>query len=330
MPKVEKTRLCQKISWLANFCGPATAFSGRLAVERAHPCRILTVIAREQPVKLRIFGLEGLRRDEQRLAAHGEELRRVIGRIGIDQRVTFEALPAAFRHRIDLVAELVVGVVEHIGPRLRVERGVPASIKGRMTVGFAVEHVDLVRELVDDDVVGVAAVGHLRVFPREDHRAAFPRLAARVVLDFMHHAVLVLHGLADHKLARIDDHAHPALVQIEREIQHGQRGLGGDRHGHGVGKFEIVRGREFLLREEQAREFAQAYEIGGVEVAEKGQSLERRLPEHVVDRIGAQRLFAAARAEPAGEFRKHRVSCVQSICFCHAANTAPTIAAPIR
>jgi hypothetical protein len=53
------------------------------------------------------------------------------------------------------------------------------------------------------------------------------------------------------------------------------------------------------LRDEEARAFAQAGAIGGIEMAEERQRVERAPPERVVDGVFAQRAFPPLRAEPA-------------------------------
>ena len=69
----------------------------------------------------------------------------------------------------------------------------------REAVGIAVEHVELVRELVDDHVVARHARldirGHRHVLVRQDHRPAEPGLARHGVARHVHHARLV-DGLA--------------------------------------------------------------------------------------------------------------------------------------
>lgn len=215
----------------------------------------------------------------------------------------------------------------------------PAAKKGRMAIGRAAHHVDLVRELVDHDVVRVRAVRHLHVFPRQDHRPAFPRFAARVVLDLVHDAVLVLDRLADHEFARIDDDADPAAIQLEAEVQHGHARLRGDADDDRVGEFEPVRGRKRLLCEKEARRFAQPFAILAGQVRQERQALERLAPQRVGNRVRAQRAIAAARVEPLVEFGEHRggkgvkrqaLNVPQSISFCQAAKRPPQIATPAR
>jgi hypothetical protein len=46
-----------------------------------------------------------------------------------------------------------------------------------------------------------------------------------------------------------------------------------------------VRGGEFLLRDEQAAQFAQPHEIFCIEMGEERQAGERGLPERIVDRM---------------------------------------------
>src|SRR5471030_2473118 len=157
LPEVEKRGLCQKISRLACFQGFWTDPPRSFLLQRAHARRVLPVIPREQAIQLRIFPLERHGLDEQILAADREKLRRMVCGVRIDQRFAFKPAPAARRNGIDLGAEMVIGMIEDIVPGLGIERRVPASKERRMAVRLAIQHIDLVREFVDDDVVGVLA-----------------------------------------------------------------------------------------------------------------------------------------------------------------------------
>src|SRR5439155_7961076 len=102
--------------------------------------RILTVEQPELVVDGRIAAPRLTGGLEERLADHREELRRMLGRIGIEPGV----LSALYR-----VAKALVGVVESRLPGAAVHAGV----KRRHAVRCAVQHVELVGELVDHNYV---------------------------------------------------------------------------------------------------------------------------------------------------------------------------------
>ncbi len=133
----------------------------------------------------------------------------------------------------------------------------PCPGAARVAVGLAVQHVDLVGELVDHDVVPGLAAGlggrgaELDVLPREGDRPAGPRLARKLVVPFVHHAVVVQLLPAHPELAGVDDDAHPAVVEIEPEIEDRQARLQRDRDPDLVGQLEVAgRGNLFLVQEQ--------------------------------------------------------------------------------
>src|SRR5262245_21637840 len=173
-------------------------------------CRVLLVEQRELSVQLRPVACEHRRLGEEGLAHHREELGRVLGRVRVD-----EGRLAG----VDLGAEALVGFFERLAPLRRVHA------LARVGVGLvaAAVHVDLVRELVDHDVV--ASLGHADVLPREDHRASRPRLAGELFLEGMDDAVLVDFLLLHAEFSGVDDDPDPALVDVEAQVEDGQAGL---------------------------------------------------------------------------------------------------------
>ena len=117
-------------------------------------------------------------------------------------------------------------------------------MQGREAVGFAVAHVELVRELVDHDVVAgharILVARHGDVLVGKDHGAAQPRLARHGIVGEVDDAGFV-HDLAlGRELRRIHDHVRPAVVPLDAEFEHEDRGLRGDVQAHLVGDLEAV------------------------------------------------------------------------------------------
>src|SRR5207237_4954051 len=101
--------------------------------------RVLAVEERELLVDLRIAPARLAPLLEERLGDHGEELGDVLGGVGIEP-----GLLAA----LERVAEALVGFRERGFPRAAVH----ADMQRRHAVGLAVQHVELVRELVQHHV----------------------------------------------------------------------------------------------------------------------------------------------------------------------------------
>ncbi len=150
--------------------------------------------------------------------------------------------------RIDFVAKTFVGSFENLAPLRGVHSG---ACGGVIRVARSV-HVDLVREFVDHHVV--AALGHAHVLPGEDHRPARPGFARELLVEGVHDAVLVHFFLAHAELARIDDDADPAVVDVQAEIENRQAGLRGDREAYIVRELEAVRAVHFLFGEKEEDE----------------------------------------------------------------------------
>ncbi len=141
--------------------------------------------------------------------------------------------------------------------------------QARDAVDSAILHVELVRELVDDDVDAVDFLAVLE--PRDQHRAAFPCLAEHRVVVFMHHAILVDDAARNDEVARIDDDADPAAIMVEAEVQHGQAGLQANRKLNGRRQAQVAGACPFLFGDKCPSRGAQPLAIAGVQVAEKRQ-----------------------------------------------------------
>ncbi len=167
---------------------------------------------------------------------------------------------------VDVGTETVVGAIEHRAPGGRVHAGARG---GKFGIARAVE-VDFVGELVDDHVV--AALLHADIFPREDHRATRPGLAGEGLVGDVHHAILVGLFLAHAEFAGVDDHAHPARIDLESQVEHRQAGLHRDRQAHLVVEGEAPGAVHFLFGKEQGREILQPRRFFGAQTAQERQA----------------------------------------------------------
>jgi hypothetical protein len=112
----------------------------------------------------------------------------------------------------------------------------------RKSVRIAVAHVELVRELVDHDVVAghalLAVAGECHVLVREDDRTAEPRLARHGIVGEVDHARLVDDLALGGELARVHDDLAPALEPFDAELEHEDAGLRRDLDLHPRRDFE--------------------------------------------------------------------------------------------
>jgi hypothetical protein len=167
-------------------------------------------------------------------------------------------------------------------------------VQRRNAVGSAVQHVQLVGELVDDDVVAVA--GHLHVVPGNDQRPAFPGFAGEHVGVFMDDAAFILDLPWHDELVGIDDDADPVLIGVQAELEDGQAALGSDRDADFVAQLQAIGGAEFLFGEKTFGQCLQLPLLVSGEYIEKRQRGDDGRPQAVGDEV---RLFAA---EPVEQF----------------------------
>ena len=165
------------------------------------------------------------------------------------------------------------------GPRGRVH----PPVKRGPAVRVAVEHVELVRHLVDDDVVAVAAPRGLHVLEGEDDRSAEPRLPASLLLPSMLDARVVHLVPARNEARGIDHHRPPGPVGVEPEGEDRQARLGrDDRDVHRAERLSEHR-LDGLSGHEARREVAKAGPLILFEGVEDREAVEHRRPVGVVD-----------------------------------------------
>lgn len=181
----------------------------------------------------------------------------MLGAVGIDLR-----LGAA----LDLGAKVLVGGREGLRPGCARHAGAQPG----QAIDAAVFHVELVRELVDHDIDALGTV--VLVEPRQQHRSALPGFAEHFVLVFVQHAGFVDLLARDHEVTRIHDHAHPACVRLQADVEHRQAGLQRDRQQHVVVQDQTLGAVKLLGGEKRERQRAQALTLARVEALQKGQA----------------------------------------------------------
>ena len=112
-------------------------------------------------------------------------------------------------------------------------------MQGRIAVGGAVFHVQLVRHLVDHHVPAITRRRAVDVWPRQQHRPIRTRFARQHALAFVHQSVFVGKTLLTRKRAGINDNAFPVGVAFNIQVQHRQAGLRRNR--------QLLIGRQRLL-----------------------------------------------------------------------------------
>ena len=169
----------------------------------------------------------------------------------------------------------------------------------RQTIRCAALHVQLVGEFVDHHVDAVGVFGMFE--PRDQHRATVPGFTEGVVVELMHHAVLVDDAARNHEVARIDHDADPSGVPVEAQMQDRQAGLQGDRQLDAGCQLQVLRAAPLLFGDELAGQLAQAGALIRRQVAEEGQAGLDFGPQ----RGGDFETIALASAPPGGELADH-------------------------
>src|SRR5581483_9295781 len=206
--------------------------------------RVLTIERRELVVELGVPALERDRLLEKRFGHDREELGGARRPVGIDVGVD------AARSRALESGELAA---QDASPR-RVE---PAPLEQRRAVDDAVLGVELVRELVQHDVVRVVHVppGGDDVVPREHDRPARPRLAEPCRVELVHDSVRpALDDARDVGVRVDDDRDELRVVRRRRPVEEKDAGVRRDRHADLVRHLEATRALEVLLGEEDLEE----------------------------------------------------------------------------
>ena len=125
-----------------------------------------------------------------------------------------------------------------------------AGRQGRAAVGCAIAHVKLVDELVNHHVVPACQMfaGRGNVLPAERDGPALHGFAGDLFFVKVVHTRRIHHATPRQHRAGVNHDACEVVIHLETQIQHGQAGLGGNRHGHLVCHFQAVRAAELFLR----------------------------------------------------------------------------------
>ena len=118
----------------------------------------------------------------------------------------------------------------------------------RNAVCLAIQHVQFVGELMNDDVVAIT--GHLHVTPGNDQRTALPGFTGKDIGKFMDDATVIFNLPWHHEFIGIHHDAHPFTIGRKPKIQDGQATLGGNRNADFIGQLQPAAGAEFLFGKE--------------------------------------------------------------------------------
>ena len=139
-------------------------------------------------------------------------------------------------------------------------RGIHAGMQRREAVGRAVEGVELVRALVDHQVL----VGRRRAFnrlPGQHHRPLGDGLAAEIGLAAVHHAGFIFVFLVHAKVGGIEHDAVPAVVPIQTQMQHRHAGPQRNERAHRRRNLDAGGAVEGFGVQKLGRQFAQALPV---------------------------------------------------------------------
>ncbi|KAI3488917.1 hypothetical protein L1887_46947 [Cichorium endivia] len=249
--------------------------------------RILAVETAQLPVDRGVRLHQQVGGGEEVLAGDGEEFCRVFRRVGVDGRLGVGVA-------VELAVEVVVGLLHGLGPVTDAHVGV----QWRQAVGVAVEHVQLVRQFVDHQVVAFPAAAALHPGPGHDHRALLPGLAAVLGVPFVLDAAAVAMALRADEVVGVEDQFVEALVPVQRpQVQQRQLGLGGEEQALAVIQLDAWQAGQVLVVQEQHAGFAQPEVLGFAEAVQDRQALAHLPPQLGIDRVSCDRTAPAPGAE---------------------------------
>lgn len=178
-----------------------------------------------------------------------EELGRIFQRIRVQRQRLARRLAGA---------QVVPGPGEGLLP----DGGVHAAMQGRAAVGAIRQHVQLVRHLMNDDVVTwfPACVPH--ILPGEDDRPLQPGLATQGVAVGVDHASLVLVFPVRYELGGIENHGAPSPIPVQTQIENGQGGYGRHAQLHGVINDQTASGFQPLAQQETQTQCSKPVPVG--------------------------------------------------------------------
>ena len=166
-------------------------------------------------------------------------------------------------------------------------------VQGRKTVGIAVEHVELVRELVDDQVVAFPPAAGQYARPGKNHRPLVPGFAAVLAVPLVLHAAGIAVALGTEEVVGVEDDFVEALVPVEfAQVQQRQLGLRREKQALLVVEIDARQGGEMLVGQEQHAGLTQPAVFVFAQAVEHRQALAHGLPALGVDRVARQGALA--------------------------------------
>ncbi|MNH00995.1 hypothetical protein D3C79_602040 [compost metagenome] len=166
--------------------------------------RVLPVEQRQLAVDLWISLMKQVRGTKEVLAGNGKELCRVFRSVGVDGGFGVGV-------GVQLLVEVVVGLLHGCCPLINWH----AAVQRWQAVGIAIEHVELVRQLMDDQVVSLPATTGLHAVPGQDDRPLLPGLAAVFAVPHMLHATGIAVALGALEVVGVQDDFVEALVPVQ-------------------------------------------------------------------------------------------------------------------
>ncbi|MNI59886.1 hypothetical protein D3C73_1150690 [compost metagenome] len=175
-------------------------------------------------------------------------------------------------------------------------------MQGGQAIGVTVEHVEFVREFVDDQVIAFpAAAGH-DARPGENDRPLLPGFTAVFAVPLVLDAAGIAMALGAEEVVGVEHDFVKTLIPVQfAEVEQGQLGLGGEQQPLFLVQFDPRQGRQVFVFEEQHAGFAQPLVLLGADAVEEAQVMANPLPHIIGDRVPGQ----DAPATPGAE-RPHR------------------------
>lgn len=195
---------------------------------------------------------------------------------------------------VKLAVEVVEGALHDAGPFLHAH----VVVQRRQAVGVAVEHVQLVGQFVDHQVVAFPVAAGQHAGPRKDHRALLPGFAAVFTVPFVFHAAGVAMALGAEEVVGVEHDLVKTLVPVEvAKVHQWQLRLGGEQQALFLVQFDTGQGREVFFGEEQHAGFPQPLVFFCGDAVEKGQVVAHPLPGFIGNRVLGQQAPATPGAE---------------------------------
>ena len=236
------------------------------------------VLAVEQ-CQLAVDVREGIRQQircaEEVFAGHREEFRRVLGCVRVDGGFGVGV-------GVQLGVQCVIGTLHGIGPVLHAH----VAVQRRQAIGAAFEHVQLVCQFVDHQVVTFPTAAGFNPGPGEDHRALLPGFTTAGVIPFMFDATGVAVALGAEEVVRVKDDFVKALVPVQvAQVQQWQLCLSCQQQLLDWPEFQVGQGGQVLVMQKQYGALAQMTLFAFVDAVENRQAPAYFGPVGGVDRV---------------------------------------------